>query len=163
MGGTPFPTELLNPAPRAAVLGALSHPHLYARAASTVQNKREQDVGRVKLADLPDTAIAFRRYLDAGKMVNVHDWFESFKLVLDAQRPNDVREVRLLALYRAFVADKFRPGRRGMAPGGAGAFHAFAARARLGRIDQAHEPETRSCNKDGLGASRVNVYTMSLC
>jgi hypothetical protein len=51
---------------------------------------------RVKLADLPDTSILYRRYLDAGKMINVYDWFESFKLVLDSRRVDDVSQVRSL-------------------------------------------------------------------
>lgn len=36
--------------------------------------------------ELPDTSILFKRYLDSGKMINVYDWFESFKIVLDSQR-----------------------------------------------------------------------------
>lgn len=35
--------------------------------------------------ELPDTSILFKRYLDSGKMINVYDWFESFKTVLDTQ------------------------------------------------------------------------------
>ncbi len=38
------------------------------------------------LWELPDTSIAFRRYVEAGRMVNVFDWFESFAVVLDSQR-----------------------------------------------------------------------------
>lgn len=36
--------------------------------------------------EFPDTSILFKRYLDSGKMINVYDWFESFKSVLDSQR-----------------------------------------------------------------------------
>ena len=36
--------------------------------------------------ELPDISILFKRYLDSGKMINVYDWFESFKSVLDSQR-----------------------------------------------------------------------------
>jgi origin recognition complex subunit 3 len=101
MGSTPFPAELLNPAPRATVLGALAYPHLYARAAAaTTSGEKTQSSGKVKLADLPDTAIVFRRYLDAGRMVNVHDWFESFKLVLEDQRSDDAAEVSFLLSAR---------------------------------------------------------------
>lgn len=41
---------------------------------------------RVHLWELPDTSILFRRYLDAGRMINVHDWYESFGQALDTQR-----------------------------------------------------------------------------
>ena len=38
------------------------------------------------LWELPDTSILFKRYLDSGRMINVFDWFESFKGVLEVQR-----------------------------------------------------------------------------
>ena len=38
------------------------------------------------LRDLPDISILFKRYLDSSKMINVYDWFESFKTVLEDQR-----------------------------------------------------------------------------
>lgn len=41
--------------------------------------------GAKSIAELPDTSILFKRYLDSGKMINVYDWFESFKSVLDTQ------------------------------------------------------------------------------
>ena len=38
------------------------------------------------LWQLPDASILFRRYADAGRMVNVFDWFQSFAVVLESQR-----------------------------------------------------------------------------
>lgn len=38
------------------------------------------------LWNMPDTSILFQRYLESGKMVNVFDWFESFTVVLEAQK-----------------------------------------------------------------------------
>jgi origin recognition complex subunit 3 len=38
------------------------------------------------LWDLPDTSILFRGYLEAGRMINVFDWYQSFAAVLDAQQ-----------------------------------------------------------------------------
>lgn len=35
---------------------------------------------------LPDTSILFRLYMEAGRMVNVYDWYQAFAQVLDAQR-----------------------------------------------------------------------------
>jgi origin recognition complex subunit 3 len=99
MGSTPFPSEvgifcssrgapltvaqLINPAPRSSILAALMHPHEYSRA---VLGSHDADPERTRLWDLPDTSIVFRRYLDAGRMINVHDWFESFQQILDARR-----------------------------------------------------------------------------
>lgn len=42
---------------------------------------------------MPDTSILFQRYLESGKLINVYDWFESFSVVLEAQR---CREKKLL-------------------------------------------------------------------
>jgi origin recognition complex subunit 3 len=36
--------------------------------------------------ELPDTSILFRGYLEAGRMINVFDWYQSFAAVLEAQR-----------------------------------------------------------------------------
>jgi origin recognition complex subunit 3 len=99
MGSTPFPsevgivcssrcalltvTQLINPAPRSSILAALMHPHEYSRA---VLDSHDAEPERTRLWDLPDTSIVFRRYLDAGRMINVHDWFESFQQILDARR-----------------------------------------------------------------------------
>jgi origin recognition complex subunit 3 len=41
---------------------------------------------RTKLWELPDTSILFWRYLEAGRMINAYDWYESFKQILDVQR-----------------------------------------------------------------------------
>jgi origin recognition complex subunit 3 len=134
MGTTPFPAELLNPAPRASIYGALLYPHAYVKAAipvpisivvtdsTSVPSTPRKNKGdgraeskspvktnarshtnaaadgqiKLKLHNLPDTSILFRRYLNAGRMINVYDWFESFKLAVDPQRPEGVDEVRSL-------------------------------------------------------------------
>lgn len=36
--------------------------------------------------ELPDTSILFRGYLEAGRMINVFDWYQSFAAVLETQR-----------------------------------------------------------------------------
>ena len=36
--------------------------------------------------ELPDTSILFRGYLEAGRMINVFDWYQSFAGVLETQR-----------------------------------------------------------------------------
>ncbi|KAL7285667.1 hypothetical protein ACG7TL_000772 [Trametes sanguinea] len=99
-GNTPFPSELVNPAPRPTVVSALLHPYDFVRAHAELVRATSTDgavssqpkdlVQEPELWELPDTSIAFRRYVDAGRMVNVYDWFESFAVVLEAQR----RELR---------------------------------------------------------------------
>ena len=116
-GSSPFPSELINPAPRPTVVSALLHPHDFVRAhaelvrsqptsashegedkdGTGVGDKDEDDGREPALWELPDTSIAFRRYLEAGKMVNVYDWFESFAVVLDDQR----RQLRRRAVAQA--------------------------------------------------------------
>lgn len=36
--------------------------------------------------ELSDTSILFRGYLEAGRMINVFDWYQSFAAVLETQR-----------------------------------------------------------------------------
>ncbi|RPD53750.1 hypothetical protein L226DRAFT_469917 [Lentinus tigrinus ALCF2SS1-7] len=92
-GASPFPSEPINPAPRPTVIAALLHPHDFIRAhagltgtAGLISSGDEDSSGDPALWELPDTSIAFRRYVEAGRMVNVFDWFESFAVVLDNQR-----------------------------------------------------------------------------
>ncbi|KAI1792398.1 origin recognition complex subunit 3 N-terminus-domain-containing protein [Ganoderma leucocontextum] len=91
-GATPFPSELVNPAPRPTVVQALLHPDDFMRAYAGLAHGPGQPASTLDVVkepvlwELPDTSIAFRRYGEAGRMVNVFDWFESFAVVLDSQR-----------------------------------------------------------------------------
>ncbi|KIJ07200.1 hypothetical protein PAXINDRAFT_90790, partial [Paxillus involutus ATCC 200175] len=100
-GSTPFPSELLNPSLRASVFSGLLHPQDY--SASTIINGDDDD--DEVLLDMPDTTIVFQRYLQAGKMINVYDWFESFSIVLEAQRRR--------ARTRGLSEDAQTPSRKG--------------------------------------------------
>jgi len=85
-GSTPFPSEMLNPAPRATVVSALLQPHTFlptSRDTPTTQ--------RLPIWKLPDASILFRRYLEAGRMINVYDWYESFSQVIESQRSHLAR------------------------------------------------------------------------
>ena len=94
-GATPFPSELVNPAPRPTVVQALLHPDDFARVYASLAHDPgfgSSDGGKEPaLWELPDTSVAFRRYVEAGRMVNVFDWFESFAVVLDSQRRHFAR------------------------------------------------------------------------
>ncbi|KAG5642531.1 hypothetical protein DXG03_002604 [Asterophora parasitica] len=80
-GLSPFPIDLINPSLRASVIAGLLQPHDFA-------DKEEGDDERsnFSLWELPDTSILFHRYLDSGRMINLYDWFESFRLELETQR-----------------------------------------------------------------------------
>lgn len=71
-----------------SVSSGLLFPHSYC-----VGEARDVDVqvdAEKSLLSLPDTSILFHRYLNAGKTINVYDWCESFKGVLDAQREHEL-------------------------------------------------------------------------
>ncbi|KAI0080397.1 hypothetical protein K474DRAFT_1769394 [Panus rudis PR-1116 ss-1] len=102
-GLTPFPSELINPAPRPIIVNALLHPHNVVESYQALYEDEqghatEQDPFSTELEEkasrpiweLPDTSILFRRYIEAGKKINVYDWYESFVLVLETQQ----RELR---------------------------------------------------------------------
>ncbi|KAN0125281.1 Origin recognition complex (ORC) subunit 3 N-terminus domain containing protein [Lactarius tabidus] len=80
-GPTPFPSEMLNPAPRASIVSALLQPQSF--LPSSHDDSTPQ---RLPLWKLPDTSILFRRYLEAGRMINVYDWYDSFSQVIESQR-----------------------------------------------------------------------------
>ena len=74
----PIPIEILNPSVKSSVLAGLLRPYAFTRSQ---QGPRDLD-----LSSLPDISILFKRYLDSGRLINVYDWFESFKSVLDVQK-----------------------------------------------------------------------------
>jgi origin recognition complex subunit 3 len=85
--------QLINPAPRAHITSALLHPEAYAAqephpgVAKGGASGSDDAEGEVPVAwELPDTSILFRGYLEAGRMINVFDWYQSFAAVLQAQR-----------------------------------------------------------------------------
>ncbi|KAI0696528.1 hypothetical protein BC835DRAFT_1305590 [Cytidiella melzeri] len=94
-GSTPFPSELINPAPRANVVNALLHPSDILKEHRSLFGTNDDGVVDAKdellketpaLSELSDTSILFRRYMEAGRLINVYDLFESFAVALDTQR-----------------------------------------------------------------------------
>ena len=43
---------------------------------------------------MEDTSIAYRLYLECGRMINLHDWFVAFENILakKEKRPNEIRK-----------------------------------------------------------------------
>jgi origin recognition complex subunit 3 len=72
---------MLNPAPRASIISALLQPQLFFPLSGD-----DSAPQRLPIWKLPDTSILFRRYLEAGRMINVYDWYESFSQVIESQR-----------------------------------------------------------------------------
>jgi origin recognition complex subunit 3 len=77
---------MLNPAPRATIVSALLQPHTFDLPTSSRDNSMTMTQQRLPIWKLPDTSILFRRYLEAGRMINVYDWYESFSQVIESQR-----------------------------------------------------------------------------
>ena len=48
-----------------------------------------EDLDLPPIWELPDTSILFHRYMEAPKLINVYDWFESFAGVLETQKEKE--------------------------------------------------------------------------
>ncbi len=81
-GLSPFPSDIINPSIRASLVAGLLQPQAFAKTSDS----HVPSPIIPPLRDLPDISILFKRYLDSSKMINVYDWFESFKTVLEDQR-----------------------------------------------------------------------------
>ena len=55
-------------------------------ASKNGNDSEDDDDDDESLVHMPDTSILFQRYLESGRMINVYDWFESFAVVLEAQK-----------------------------------------------------------------------------
>ncbi|KAJ7126547.1 origin recognition complex subunit 3 N-terminus-domain-containing protein [Mycena crocata] len=76
---------LINPALRPSVISGMSFPQSY-----TGQEGAEGEENEEYLKELPDTSILFKGYTKAGKMINVYDWFDNFRMVLEGQRESEL-------------------------------------------------------------------------
>ena len=100
-GSSPFPSELLNPCPRATVISALRDPFSFTAPLALPDPQRQMAMSTTASAttttttkeghQLFDTSILFERYLDGARLINVYDWYVAFKLGLDAQRAERVK------------------------------------------------------------------------
>lgn len=85
--------QLINPAPRAHITSALLHPESYATQEPNpeVTKRGVSEPAHVEgevpaVWELSDTSILFKGYLEAGRTINVFDWYQSFAAVLETQR-----------------------------------------------------------------------------
>lgn len=83
-GLTPVPVDLINPAPRLTIVAALLRPHEFSRVHADIE---PDDRARQDLTDeLSDTGVLLKGYLEAGRTINVYDWYQAFAGALDARR-----------------------------------------------------------------------------
>ncbi|KAB5593222.1 Origin recognition complex subunit 3 [Ceratobasidium theobromae] len=75
--------ELLDPAPRSAILSALIRPGAYFNCRCC---DPEESFAPESIAQRPDTCILFQRSLDAGRLLNIADWFGAFVGVVQHEK-----------------------------------------------------------------------------
>ncbi|KIO20555.1 hypothetical protein M407DRAFT_245763 [Tulasnella calospora MUT 4182] len=79
--------ELLNPSIRSSLISALLAPHAYLQCACCKPaSSTSMSQASASMASYPDMSIAFSRYLNSGKSVNVYDWYETFSVGLEGEK-----------------------------------------------------------------------------
>ena len=83
--------QLINPSIKASILSGLLNPYDFVMTANG--GTTDENAPRRRASwELPDTSILFQRYLEAGRLINVYDWYGSFAQALESQRRHvDVR------------------------------------------------------------------------
>ncbi|KZV99010.1 hypothetical protein EXIGLDRAFT_831786 [Exidia glandulosa HHB12029] len=69
-GHTTCSPELLNANPRASTLASLTFPYAVAPPGEEREPQQQEQMS--------DTSVLFKRYLDSGKLINIHDWYRAF-------------------------------------------------------------------------------------
>ena len=74
-----FIYQILNPSPHTSILKGLVTGHEHLTNLQTVDDKPE----------IPplDTTLLFDRYLEAGRTINVYDWYDSFAAGIESEKP----------------------------------------------------------------------------
>jgi origin recognition complex subunit 3 len=67
----------LRPQPRACVQSALSNPNFYLNGQSSMTDGIDPSN--------PDTTLAYKLYLECGRLINLYDWFSAFKAILECE------------------------------------------------------------------------------
>ncbi|XP_013114410.2 origin recognition complex subunit 3 [Stomoxys calcitrans] len=65
-------------APRAALHMALNNPHFYLQCKCCPLREHSQ-----LLATLPDISVMYKLHLECGRMINLYDWLQAFRSVVD--------------------------------------------------------------------------------
>ncbi|CAE7225406.1 unnamed protein product [Rhizoctonia solani] len=75
--------ETLDPAPRSVILSALVRPGAYFNCECC---DPEESFAPESMAQRPDTCVLFQRSLDAGRLLNIADWFGAFVSVVQHEK-----------------------------------------------------------------------------
>ncbi|XP_055529762.1 origin recognition complex subunit 3 [Wyeomyia smithii] len=70
--------------PRAAVHTALNNPHYYLQCECC-----ELDGDSNLVSTLPDLSVAYKLHLECGRMINLFDWLQAFRTVVDENNGDD--------------------------------------------------------------------------
>ncbi|KAF5288938.1 hypothetical protein FQA39_LY03817 [Lamprigera yunnana] len=89
---------------RSAIHSALNDPHCYLKCkCCKLPNKT------TIASTLPDISILYKLHLEYGKLINLHDWLQSFLVILDPQSQEDEGDIKvtpeLHARFTQAVAD----------------------------------------------------------
>ncbi|ORX94178.1 hypothetical protein K493DRAFT_32078 [Basidiobolus meristosporus CBS 931.73] len=71
--------KTFNAQPRAAIQTALGQPQHYLNC---------RCCSKALSSELEDSSIAYRLYLECGRMINLYDWFVSFEMVVEKEKRN---------------------------------------------------------------------------
>ncbi|KAH8271511.1 hypothetical protein KR018_002251, partial [Drosophila ironensis] len=74
-------------APRAALHTALNNPHFYLQCKCCELREQTQLVGT-----LPDLSVAYKLHLECGRMINLFDWLQAFRSVLNGGGDDEAEE-----------------------------------------------------------------------
>ncbi|KAG9087895.1 hypothetical protein FRC06_002311, partial [Ceratobasidium sp. 370] len=77
--------ELVDPAPRSVILAGLIRPGAYFRCECCDPEESHTPEG---IAQMPDTCALFQRSLDAGRLLNIADWFGAFTSIMQNEHVN---------------------------------------------------------------------------
>ncbi|GJJ14687.1 hypothetical protein Clacol_008954 [Clathrus columnatus] len=86
-----LPNSPFNPNVHVSIVTALLEPRGYLDWGMGMSNNNSADA-----CPLPDVSIAFQRYVDSGKMINLYDWHQSFSMAFETpvdQEEDDIMDV----------------------------------------------------------------------
>ncbi|XP_037944547.1 origin recognition complex subunit 3 [Teleopsis dalmanni] len=88
-------------APRAALHMALNNPHFYLQCKCCQLEEHTQ-----LLQTLPDLSVAYKLHLECGRMINLFDWLQAFRSVVDySEEENDQVDPQIQARFTRAVAE----------------------------------------------------------
>lgn len=72
--------------PRASIQTAINYPQTYSGC---------DNCSDIITSHLPDITIIFRLYLECGRMINLSDWYEAFRSIVDTKKLKKDEEIEV--------------------------------------------------------------------